>query len=99
MIGESDRRRLKQQAFNAEHNITPESIQKSITNVLASLYEADYYTVPIAAEEQAPYMPGGTIEDRIKGLEKAMRDAAKKLEFERAAELRDKIMELKAQLK
>jgi excinuclease ABC subunit B len=98
MIGESDRRRLKQQAFNVEHNITPESIQKSITNVLASLYEADYYTVPIAAEEQASYMPGGTIEDRIKGLEKAMRDAAKKLEFERAAELRDKIMELKKQL-
>ena len=98
MIGESDRRRLKQQAFNAEHNITPESIRKSITNVLASLYEADYYTVPMAAEEQAPYMPGSTLEDRIKALEKAMRDAAKKLEFERAAELRDKIMELKKQL-
>jgi excinuclease ABC subunit B len=98
MIRESDRRRLRQQAFNEEHQITPESIQKSITNVLASLYEADYYTVPIAAEEQAPYMPGGTIEDRIKGLEKAMREAAKKLEFERAAELRDKIMELKKQL-
>jgi excinuclease ABC subunit B len=98
MIKESGRRRLKQRAYNEEHDITPESIQKSITNILESLYEADYYTVPVAAEERAAYMPEGTIADRIKTLEKAMREAAKKLEFERAAELRDKIIELKKQL-
>ena len=99
MMQESQRRRVKQAAYNQAHDITPESVRKSITNVLASLYEADYYTVPLAAEAQAAYMPEGSLEDRIKALERAMRDAAKKLEFERAAELRDKILELKKQLK
>ena len=95
MLKESGRRRLRQQAYNEEHNITPESIQKSITNILESLYEADYYTVPIAAEEQAEYTTEGDPEEVIRALEKAMREAAKKLEFERAAELRDKIIALK----
>jgi excinuclease ABC subunit B len=95
MLKESGRRRLRQQAYNEEHHITPESIQKSITNILESLYEADYYTVPIAAEERAEYITEGDPEEVIKALEKAMREAAKKLEFERAAELRDKIIELK----
>jgi excinuclease ABC subunit B len=99
MIKESERRRLKQQAYNMEHNITPESIQKSITNILESLYEADYYTVPIAAEERTEYTTEGEPEEVIKALEKVMREAAKKLEFERAAELRDKIIELKKQVK
>jgi len=95
MLRESERRRLIQQTYNKEHDITPESIQKSITNILESLYEADYYTVPIAAEEQAVYAAEGDSEELIKTLEKAMRDAARKLEFEKAAELRDKIIELK----
>ncbi len=97
MLSESQRRREKQQAYNQQHGITPESIRKSITNVLASLYEADYYTVPVAAEEQAAYevSSGSTMEDVIAHLEQAMREAAKKLEFERAAELRDKIIALK----
>jgi excinuclease ABC subunit B len=95
MLKESQRRRLKQHAYNEEHDITPESIQKSINNILESLYEADYYTVPIAAEEQAAYTTEGDPEEVIKALEHAMRDAAKKLEFEKAAELRDKIIELK----
>ena len=95
MLEESRRRREKQAAYNKAHDITPETIRKSIGNILESLYEADYYTVPIAAEEQAEYMPGADPEQVIKSLERAMRDAAKKLEFERAAELRDKILELK----
>lgn len=98
MLSESKRRREKQLAYNEQHNITPKSIQKSITNILESLYEADYYTVPIAAEEQAVYETNGDTKHVIETLEKAMREAAKKLEFERAAELRDKIIELKKQL-
>ncbi len=98
MVNESRRRRLKQQAYNEAHQITPASIQKSITNILESVYEADYYTVPLAAEEQAVYTIKGDPAEVIKTLEKAMRDAAKKLEFERAAELRDKIIELKKEM-
>ncbi|PIE34594.1 excinuclease ABC subunit B [candidate division KSB3 bacterium] len=99
MISECHRRREKQQAYNEKHEITPESVQKSITNVLASLYESDYYTVSVAAEEQVVYdVPGRKPKEVIEHLEKAMRDAAKKLDFERAAELRDKIIELKKDL-
>ncbi len=99
MMGESHRRREKQQAYNVENNITPETIQKSIKNILESLYESDYYTVPIAAEEQNGYQAtGSNPKQLIETLEKLMKDAAKKLEFERAAELRDRIMELKKNL-
>ncbi|MCP4406107.1 MAG: excinuclease ABC subunit UvrB [bacterium] len=95
MTAESERRREKQKAYNKAHGITPETIDKSINNILESLYETDYYTVPIAAEEAAPYEVGGDPKQVIAALERAMRDAAKKLEFERAAELRDKLIELK----
>lgn len=94
-IKEANRRREKQLKYNKEYSITPESIQKSITNILGSVYEADYYTVPMVAEETAAYTINSDIPNLITHLEKAMRDAAKKLEFERAAELRDKIKELK----
>ncbi len=98
MMQESERRRVKQEAYNKQHNITPETINKSISNILESLYEADYYTVPVAAEEKAPYEVGGDPKKVIEQLERLMRDASKKLEFERAAELRDRILELKKQL-
>ena len=96
MMSESHRRREKQRAYNLENNITPETIQKSIKNILESLYESDYYTVPIAAEEQSGYQAtGSNPKQLIETLEKLMKEAAKKLEFERAAELRDRITELK----
>ena len=95
MMQECDRRREKQAAYNIKHHITPESIKKSVGNILETLYEGDYFTVPLAAEEQADYMPGADPEQVITSLERAMREASKKLEFERAAELRDKILELK----
>ncbi|MBD3309096.1 excinuclease ABC subunit UvrB [candidate division KSB3 bacterium] len=95
MLSESQRRREKQHAYNAEYGITPASIRKSISNILQSLYEADYYTVPLAAEEPAVYDTSGDPTRDITRLEEAMRDAAKKLEFERAAELRDQIRDLK----
>jgi excinuclease ABC subunit B len=98
MMQESKRRRVKQEAYNKKHNITPETINKSISNILESLYEADYYTVPVAAEEKAPYKVGGDPKKVIEQLERLMREAAKKLDFERAAELRDRILELKKEL-
>ena len=96
MMQESHRRREKQQAYNLANNITPESVRKSIKNILESLYEADYVTVPVAAEASAGYQASGSdTKALVDFLERQMRDAAKKLEFERAAELRDRIVELK----
>jgi excinuclease ABC subunit B len=92
-MAETNRRRRLQEDYNRAHNITPETIKSSIKDVLASVYEADYVTVPLAAEEQAPYL----VEDlpaQLSRLKKEMKAAAKKLEFERAALLRDRIREL-----
>ncbi|MCL4502703.1 MAG: excinuclease ABC subunit UvrB [Deltaproteobacteria bacterium] len=92
-IEETNRRRTVQENYNHEHGITPETIQSRIKDVLASVYEQDYVTVPLAAEEQASYL----VEDipaQIRKLKKEMQNAAKKLEFERAAALRDQIRSL-----
>jgi len=94
-IGETNRRRAKQQAYNREHNITPQSIVKSVDMQLARIVDADYVTVPtedvaigeITSEEQLVLA--------IAQLEIQMREAAKNFEFERAAALRDRIRALK----
>ncbi|MFI5331903.1 MAG: excinuclease ABC subunit UvrB [Desulfobaccales bacterium] len=94
-IEETNRRRTVQEDYNKEHGITPETIQSRIKDVLASVYEQDYVTVPLAAEEQALYQ----VEDipaQIRKLKREMQAAAKKLEFERAAALRDQIRTLEA---
>jgi excinuclease ABC subunit B len=88
---ETERRRSIQEAYNVKHGITPASIKKEITNILSSIYEADYWTVPAVAEEMPAY--GG--ESTIKGLEAEMKQAAEKLEFEKAAALRDRIKALR----
>ncbi len=94
-IGETNRRRAKQMAYNQEHNITPQSIIKSVDMQLAAIVEADYVTVP--AED----IPFGEIQNEeqlrqaIEQLEAQMREAAKKFEFERAAGVRDRIRALK----
>jgi len=95
-LEETNRRRSVQEVYNREHDITPETIQSRIKDVLASVYEADYVTVPLAAEEQAPYLAERP-EAAIKRLKKEMRAAAKKQEFERAATLRDRIRTLEAE--
>jgi excinuclease ABC subunit B len=95
-IEETTRRRRLQETYNQEHGITPETIQSKIKDVLASVYEADYVTVPMAAEEQAPYVIEKP-EALIKHLKKEMQVAAKKQEFERAATLRDRIRALEAE--
>ena len=94
-IDESSRRRRRQLEYNEANNITPESIRKNIDNILGSVYEADYVTVPAMAEEARLYLEPDMIRDMIKDLEKKMKDAARMLKFEEAARMRDEIKELK----
>lgn len=93
-IEESDRRRQMQLEYNRINDITPASIQKNIDDVLGSVYEADYVTVPAIGEEEAEYLTPEVIREIIRDLEKRMKDAAKKLEFEEAARFRDQIRSL-----
>jgi excinuclease ABC subunit B len=95
-LEETNRRRGVQEIYNREHGITPETIQSRIKDVLATVYEADYVTVPLAAEEQMPYLTERP-EVILKRLKKEMQAAAKKQEFERAATLRDRIRALEAE--
>ncbi|MFA5073760.1 MAG: excinuclease ABC subunit UvrB [Nitrospirota bacterium] len=93
-IAETNRRRTVQETYNKEYNITPQSIQKSIQATLRTVYEQDYFTVPIAAEDAGEYISTVNIPALISSLEKQMRAAAKELDFETAAQLRDKIRSL-----
>ncbi len=93
-IDETNRRRRKQTDFNQEHGITPQSIIKPIEATLVTAYEADYFKVPINLEDYDEYSPE-KLAETITRLEHEMREAAKKYEFERAAELRDRIKYLK----
>jgi excinuclease ABC subunit B len=93
-IDETNRRRDLQRQFNEEHHITPESIVKSISDVLHSVYEADYVTVPLAAEGEEKYHSQEDLEKLIKKLRKEMKAAADRYDFERAAALRDRIFKL-----
>jgi excinuclease ABC subunit B len=93
-IEESTRRRTIQEEYNQTHGITPETITKSIRDVLTSVYEADYYTVPVVREEEEGYVAPRDLPKAIRRLKKEMREAAERLEFERAAEFRDRIQRL-----
>ncbi|MEW6563727.1 MAG: excinuclease ABC subunit UvrB [Pseudomonadota bacterium] len=97
-IDETERRRAKQLAHNAEHGITPQSVQKRIKDIIDSPYEPETARKQLkAAQTEAKYlaMSETEISKEIKRLEKEMMQAAKNLEFERAAELRDQLRKLK----
>jgi excinuclease ABC subunit B len=94
-IGETNRRRKVQIAYNEENNITPQSIIKPIDMSLVAIAEADYVTVPIEEEEETE-VPPEQMGRFIGELEEKMREAAKKFEFEKAAQIRDRIKALKA---
>ncbi len=93
-IGETNRRRAKQVQYNLENGITPESIIKPVDMSLAAIVEADYVTVPLESEDDDA-ATGDQLADLIKTLETRMRDAAKQFEFEKAAQLRDRIKGLR----
>ncbi len=94
-IGETNRRRELQREYNEEHGIIPTGIVKEVDNALAAVYDADYVTVPIAAEAEAVYeVADEDVSGLIVKLRKEMRAAAERYEFERAAELRDRIFAL-----
>jgi len=93
-MNETTRRREKQSAYNKANNITPETIKSRIKDVLGSIYEGDYYTVPIAADRTEEYIPPHELPQLIKSMKREMERAARKLDFEKAAELRDRIKEL-----
>jgi excinuclease ABC subunit B len=96
-IGETNRRRVLQEAYNREHGITPESVRKNIGELLSSVYEHDYAAIPEVAESpEERYRSLEDLEKEIKVLEKQMREAAKALEFEKAASIRDRIKSLRA---
>ena len=92
-IDETSRRRRMQAAFNKKHGITPQTIVKSLGARLVEVYEADYVTVPLVAEKAGKYKPDD-IPRLVQQLKKEMKRAAENLEFEKAAELRDRIREL-----
>jgi excinuclease ABC subunit B len=91
-IDETSRRRKIQLAYNKEHGITPTTIISSIKNILASIYEADYFSVPV---ETIPIAQGSIDETNIKKLEIEMKTAAKALDFEQAAKIRDRIRQIR----
>jgi excinuclease ABC subunit B len=89
-MDETHRRRLLQADYNKKHGITPQTVVRSLGTPLVEVYEADYLTVPLAAEQGESYDPK---EDPrlLERLRKQMKQAAASLEFEKAAELRDRI--------
>ena len=100
-IAETNRRREKQVAYNQENNITPQSIIKGVDMELAHIVEADYVTIPLDTGELDAAVAGAKSEEQvahlIQKLEAQMREAAKKFEFEKAAQLRDRIRSIKSQ--
>ena len=97
-IEETDRRRIKQVAYNFAHGITPQGVQKRIKDIIEGMYEPDVARNQLkAAQEQAKYlaMSEKDVSKEIKRLEKEMLQAAKNLEFEHATELRDQLKKLR----
>ncbi|MFS8113705.1 excinuclease ABC subunit UvrB [Rhizobium jaguaris] len=98
---ETSRRREKQMAYNEENGITPESVKAKISDILDSVYEKDHVRADIGGASGKGFADGGhlvgnNLQAHLNALEKAMRDAAADLDFEKAARLRDEIKRLKA---
>jgi excinuclease ABC subunit B len=95
-LDETNRRRRIQVAYNVEHNITPQSILKPIDMSLVAVAEADYVTIPLEPEDELTPMTPEQRDKFIVELEQRMREAAKRFEFEKAAQMRDRINSLRS---
>jgi len=93
-IDETNRRRRLQKRYNEVNGITPESIKKDISDILGSVYEADYVSIPNVSELEEEYISPGNLPKEIKLTKKEMLDAARRLDFEEAARLRDRLFML-----
>ncbi|MBW1613497.1 MAG: excinuclease ABC subunit UvrB [Deltaproteobacteria bacterium] len=93
-IDETNRRRRLQKRYNEVNRITPESIKKDISDILGSVYEADYASIPNVSELEEEYISPGNLPKEIKLTKKEMLDAARRLDFEEAARLRDRLFML-----
>jgi excinuclease ABC subunit B len=94
-LGETNRRRDKQIAYNNEHEITPTTVRKNVEDVLAGLYQGDTDMARVTAKIDK-VKPGANLQAHLEGLRTDMRKAAENLEFEEAARLRDEIKRLEA---
>ncbi len=94
-MGETDRRRAKQIAYNEEHGITPQTVKKNVEDILAGLYKGDVDMNRVTAKVDKP-LHGANLEAVLDGLRTDMRKAAENLEFEEAARLRDEVKRLEA---
>ena len=94
-MGETDRRREKQIAYNIEHGITPETVKKNVDDILSGLYQGDVDMNRVTATID-PALQGGNLKSVLEGLRLDMRKAAENLEFEEAARLRDEVKRLEA---
>ena len=93
-IAEMERRRKKQLAYNKKHKITPRTIEKAVPDLIRDLCNRDYVTVPVAAEETEIYLTPQELERTIRRLRREMKKAADRMDFERAAQYRDKVLAL-----
>jgi len=94
-IRETERRRELQAAYNGAHGITPETIRSAIRELLQTVYERDYYTVEVEAPAAETFASPAELRTRLGELEARMKEAARRLDFEQAAELRDRIKALR----
>ena len=94
-LSETERRRARQHAYNEEHGITPTTIIKSIDDVLSSVYERDYASIPAVGDDRPHFHTQAELDAHIASLDKEMRSAAANLDFEQAAALRERVRALK----
>ena len=92
-LDETERRRKVQMEYNEKHHITPQGIKKEIIDILASIYEKDYYTVPVDELEEMGVEPR-KLSKVVKKLKKEINDAAKRWDFEKATQLRDRLLKI-----
>ena len=95
-LNETERRRMKQIAYNQEHGITPETVRKNVDDILAGLYQGDTDQSRVTAKIDDKLAGGSNLQAVLEGLRSDMRKAAENLEFEEAARLRDEVKRLEA---